>query len=657
MAGKEESEAEMRKIARFLASALAIIVLAEIADLAWLSYSRATINSQINKVVLGGNGAQTVFGFSFIGVAASDISVTFTDASGNQTLLTQGSGPTQYQLSLNAPVSGAIWGVGGTITYNPSGTPIASGTTLTILRTVPLTQTVSLTNQGAFFPTAVETGLDLLAMQIQQLSELYGRAIVAPPSDPPTVNLTLPPAAQRANTGLAFDGSGNVIAGVTPASGTISSAMQPVVNAASLAAGRTAFGLGTMAQENINGGTCGGSTLQDDGAGNARVVFATVPDAANQSVTCAFHGQVHTATGSLIYTLPRANTLFNGFGFWVYALNGVITFATNAADGFSGLASGASMIVPAGTAVFVSTNAGASGTWFADVSAVQSVPLSGTWYSNSLSAPPLCGAVGLKITNGGTPNSMIALTADQVVLQDSAGRTVNRNSVSLTGISLLTGTSTPTANGMDGEAPGTSSWQYIWAIDNGSAPAGLVSKASGNGLNPTLPTGYTYKCRLGAMINDGSGNLFRTLQLGSEAQWQVTAATNTTALPVITISLGTFWTAQAAGGFVPPTATEIFVAAQFVLNINSTSNSVLIAGVAPNANYGLPNASTGAPPCGGGVSNNGGTYNIINVITMNCRMLLESTNIYTGSAATFGAGIFTNSIIAAFGWKDKVNAQ
>ena len=125
--------------------------------------------------------------------------------------------------------------------------------------------------------------------------------------------------------------------------GIISSAMQPVVDAATLAAGRLAFGLGSMAQENVNGGTCGGATIQDDGSaggangvGYARVVFATVADATNQSVTCAFHGTQRIASGPITYTLPRANTLFNGFQFWVTGLVGTETITPNAADNFPG---------------------------------------------------------------------------------------------------------------------------------------------------------------------------------------------------------------------------------------------------------------------------------------------------------------------------------
>lgn len=323
-----------------------------------------TVNSSVNTTTVLGTGSQTQFTFPFIGVAAAYISVIFTDANGNETVLQRGSGSSQYQIILNPPVAGAIWGLGGTVTYNPGGTPIAVGTTLTIFRILPLTQAISLQNliSLATLGNGAETGIDTLEMQLQQIAELQGRAIVAPIVDSPTINLTLPAAAQRANTGLAFDSQGNVIAGTTPATGLISSAMQPVVDAASLALGRAAFGLGAMATEGIGAG------LQDDGSGNARVFYNVVADAANQTVTAAFHLTQRIASASslsvpLIYSLPRANTLFNAFGFWVFALSGNATLTPNANDNFDGLASGVSVAVPQGTWAWVTTNAATSGTW------------------------------------------------------------------------------------------------------------------------------------------------------------------------------------------------------------------------------------------------------------------------------------------------------
>jgi hypothetical protein len=123
-----------------------------------------TINT---KTIVPGNGSQTQFAFSFVGVSAAFISAIFTDADGNETMLSQGAGASQYQVTLNPPVAGAHWGAGGTVTYDPSGTPIATGTSLTIFRTQPLTEAITLQN------------LISLQMQLQQVSELFGRAIAA----------------------------------------------------------------------------------------------------------------------------------------------------------------------------------------------------------------------------------------------------------------------------------------------------------------------------------------------------------------------------------------------------------------------------------------------------------------------------------------------
>lgn len=126
-----------------------------------------TVSTQASTTTLGGNGVTTAFGFSFIGVSSSDIQVTFTDADGTATILTPF---LQYTLILNPAAPGQLWGVGGTVTYPISGDPIPSGTTLTISRILPLTQTVSISNQGDFYPTVTETALDTLEMQIQQVS-------------------------------------------------------------------------------------------------------------------------------------------------------------------------------------------------------------------------------------------------------------------------------------------------------------------------------------------------------------------------------------------------------------------------------------------------------------------------------------------------------
>ncbi|HLH92063.1 MAG TPA: hypothetical protein VKX28_26825 [Xanthobacteraceae bacterium] len=265
--------------------------------------------------------------------------------------------------------------------------------------------------------------------------------------------------------------------------------------------------------------------------------------------------------------------------------------------------------------------------------------------SASGTTAPLCGATNLTIgNNGANPNSILSILADQVVMQTTAGITVNRSNVTLGLINITTGNSVATANGMDGEAPGTSGWLYIWAIDNGGGAAGLVSTASGNGLNPTLPSGYTYKCRLGAMRVDGSGNLLRTLQHGNVAQYQVTGGGT---LPLITNAFGTYWTGQPISSFVPPTAAAINTAFRAVLSANFGGTATEAAAVAPNGGYG---AAPSSAPCAQSL-NNGASGAIATDNTMICSFVLESTNLFTGNTSASAA------TLSALGWRDAVNAN
>lgn len=318
-----------------------------------------TISSTANKIIYVGNGVTTVFPFTFPGIAATDIFVYTTDALGNITTLTQGSGTTQYQVSLTAAVPPNPTGIGGTITYNPSGTPLGVTVTLTIIRTMPLTQTTSLANQGTLYPTVIEQSLDSLLAQIQQLNELSGRNIAVAVSDP--TPSALPAAATRSGKYLSFDASGNPIVTTTVTGTSVSAAMVPVVSAATLAAGRTAFGLGTLATENIGAG------LQDDGAGTARVnLEITTTDSINQSVIAAFHNTQRAAIGPITYTIPRANTLFNGFGFKIEntQTGGDVTLAINVNDNFQNNTSGTSLVIGRGASLELWTDAAASGTWY-----------------------------------------------------------------------------------------------------------------------------------------------------------------------------------------------------------------------------------------------------------------------------------------------------
>jgi hypothetical protein len=583
--------------------------------------ANATITSSANKVIVAGTGSQTVFGFGFIGVNAADIIVLYTDASGNQTTLVRGPGVTQYQLTLNAAPAGQLWGIGGSVTYNPSGTPIASGTTLTIYRNLPLTQTTVFANQGANLPNATEQALDTIEMQLQQVAEAQNRVISAPISDPSTVNLTLPPAAQRANTGLLFDGSGNVIAGVTPATGTISSAMAPVVGAASLAAGRTAFGLGALAVEGFGVG------LQDDGAGNARVNGGTTAVSINQSISGANHNATYIATGPINFSLPRANTLFNGFGFWVHVVGGgVVTIIPNAADTIKAQqnSSGTNATIPVGTWAWITTDAASSGSWYIGGGVSGAVPLA------------LSGFVNLAINNNaGNPDNSWDISADEVVMVDTSGRGVRATSVAVTIAMLSNG-----ANGLDTGSMGNA-WYNLFVISNGTTTAGLASLSA---TAPTMPSGYSFKKRVGAIYATANNAQRRIRIRGRSAQYLTSAV----ALPSLASSFGAPWQAVAVASFVPPTAGRVKVVLQ--VSITSASNTTRFSAVAPSNTYATAAGTSPFPPCSNAFATASASA-VTQSVSMSCDMVLESTNVYVGGS---GAATINVENASVLGWEDNL---
>lgn len=165
-----------------------------------------TVATTSTTITQSGNGSTTVWTFPFIGVAAGDLIVSTVDPAGTITILLT----TQYSVLINAVPVGGLWGIGGSVTYPLSGPALAAGYKLAITRDVPFTQTVSIANQGAFYPQSVEKALDLLELQIQQLSTDYAYALKFPVTDPSPPS-TLPSYLLRENGLLGFDANGQPI--------------------------------------------------------------------------------------------------------------------------------------------------------------------------------------------------------------------------------------------------------------------------------------------------------------------------------------------------------------------------------------------------------------------------------------------------------------
>lgn len=165
-----------------------------------------TVATTSSSVTYQGNSSTALWTFPFIYVAAGDITVHFTASDGTVSLLD----PSVYTLTLNAVSPGNLWGIGGSVLYPKTGPAIIAGQYLTVTRTIPFTQSVSISNQGAFYPQVVEQALDLLCLLIQQTQTQATFALQCPLEDQsaPTV---LPVAALRANKTLKFDNAGQPI--------------------------------------------------------------------------------------------------------------------------------------------------------------------------------------------------------------------------------------------------------------------------------------------------------------------------------------------------------------------------------------------------------------------------------------------------------------
>jgi microcystin-dependent protein len=192
-----------------------------------------SLSTTVNKVIHDGNSSATSFSYTFPILASSELSVIYTDADGADTTLSA----SEYS------VTGIGGTNGGAVTYPLVGSAIATGTRLTILRTVPYTQDTVFSNQGGYYPEVVEARFDRVYMALQQIYEQIGRGLVTPITD--ASPLAIPQdATARAGQALLFDSLGNPYAGsltesLVGVSPFIASNLLP---AASAAAARTAIG-------------------------------------------------------------------------------------------------------------------------------------------------------------------------------------------------------------------------------------------------------------------------------------------------------------------------------------------------------------------------------------------------------------------------------
>lgn len=158
-----------------------------------------TVASTTSKVSYAGNGSTTAFTVPFYFLANTDLLVTYrNNSTGTETVKT---------LTTDYTVTGAGVSSGGTVTMLSAP---ASGITVVIQRSVPLTQNVDYQPNDPFPANTHEMALDKLTMEAQQLQEQISRSIKLSTTNTMTSTEFTIGATDRANKVLGFDTAGEL---------------------------------------------------------------------------------------------------------------------------------------------------------------------------------------------------------------------------------------------------------------------------------------------------------------------------------------------------------------------------------------------------------------------------------------------------------------
>lgn len=255
---------------------------------------------------------------------------------------------------------------------------------------------------------------------------------------------------------------------------------------------------------------------------------------------------------------------------------------------------------------------------------------------------PLPGVVGLFMTNNaGTPTLSWDYGCEFAVLINPTGNVpiFGRNISGTIDTNTGTGAGNPAVNGMAGEGRPANGWGYVYLISNGAIFAGLVST---NSVAPTsLPAGYNYFVRVGAVRFTGAAELQRMIIRGNEGRYRVTAGSNTTAYPTILTTSAQVWPVvvvvqTGATNFIAPTAYK----AKFVVYGDTNTNIALSTSDATLGNTAASNLN----PSEYSRADVAGKADMV-------ELLLSGTSIVVGATNT------GNWALRAYGWTDAVNAN
>ena len=154
------------------------------------------ISNVARRIVYTGSAGVGPYAFSFEVLTNTDIKVYKNDL-----LLTL---TTDYTVSISSTLGT------GSVTLVTAAT---GSDRITIVGARAIQRTTDFTTGGDFFANTLNDEMDSQTILVQQVAETADRGIKAPVTDPTSINMVLPINTARAGKTLAFDASGNPIAG------------------------------------------------------------------------------------------------------------------------------------------------------------------------------------------------------------------------------------------------------------------------------------------------------------------------------------------------------------------------------------------------------------------------------------------------------------
>jgi len=224
-------------------------------------------------------------------------------------------------------------------------------------------------------------------------------------------------------------------------------------------------------------------------------------------------------------------------------------------------------------------------------------------------------------------SATVSVSCDEIILEDSTNNYTTARNVNLSINTTATG-----VNGLDTGIIAASTWYSTWVIRKPDGTiAGLLSLSA---TAPTLPTGYTYKARVGWARTDATGNKFPLpfLQYGRRVQYKPAAGTNLTSIPIMASAAATIAnTGVAWGAFMPPTSAKLVVD----LIVTPSSAALTYASVGPSTTLALAQVGSYQNAVNNSVQ--------IEMIPETSNIVWALTNISTGSG-----------LLMAVGWEDNL---